>query len=107
MSRDASDDATATRRSSAEPPASGTSANMAHSKMPTAAMAFPVVSLISSVLLRTVDQTRPLTSDWLSMVVVVVATIVLIGTAIAACHHAEVIATRLGEPLGTLVLTAR
>ena len=30
----------------------------------------------------------------------------LIGAVIAAVHHAEVVAHRLGEPFGTLVLTA-
>lgn len=35
---------------------------------------------------------------------VIVAAIILIGTVIAAVHHAEVVAHKVGEPFGTLVL---
>ena len=35
----------------------------------------------------------------------VVLLIILFGTVFAAVHHAEVIAHRIGEPYGTLVLT--
>ncbi|HZW88550.1 MAG TPA: hypothetical protein VFF12_05675, partial [Myxococcaceae bacterium] len=37
-------------------------------------------------------------------VVLIVSGIALVGAVLAAVHHAEVVAHRLGEPLGTLVL---
>jgi Ca2+:H+ antiporter len=41
-----------------------------------------------------------------SMLLVVLCVLALVGAVIAAVHHAEVVAHRLGEPFGTLVLTA-
>ena len=40
------------------------------------------------------------------MVLATLCAAALIGAVIAAVHHAEVVAHRLGEPFGTLVLTA-
>jgi Ca2+:H+ antiporter len=40
------------------------------------------------------------------VVLVILCSLALIGAVIAAVHHAEVVAHRLGEPFGTLVLTA-
>jgi Ca2+:H+ antiporter len=40
------------------------------------------------------------------MVLVILCSLALMGAVIAAVHHAEVVAHRLGEPFGTLVLTA-
>ena len=43
-------------------------------------------------------------AHWTSMVLSAAEAFVLIGTVFAAVHHAEVVAIRVGEPLGTLVL---
>ncbi|SDN90997.1 Ca2+:H+ antiporter [Streptomyces sp. cf386] len=70
-----------------------------------------------------IDRLRPLTTRWTSFVpvlavvllvftwgrdlpgwVVALATLVLAGAVLAAVHHAEVIAHRVGEPFGSLVL---
>ena len=40
-------------------------------------------------------------------VLVLAATVTLFATVFAAVHHTEVVAHRLGEPFGTLVLAVR
>ena len=42
----------------------------------------------------------------LGPVLVVVEAVFLIGAVLAAVHHAEVVAARVGEPFGSLVLAA-
>ena len=43
-------------------------------------------------------------THWTSIVLTAAEVLVLIATVFAAVHHAEVVALRVGEPLGTLVL---
>jgi Ca2+:H+ antiporter len=62
--------------------------------LPVWSIAFPVLGLVAVLL--------PLKS--LGLAGTLTAIIVLIGSVIAAVHHAEVVAHRLGEPFGTLVL---
>ncbi|GGW85199.1 calcium:proton antiporter [Streptomyces lomondensis] len=70
-----------------------------------------------------IDRRRPLTAQWTTLVpllaavllvltwgrdlpavVVALVTLVLAGAVLAAVHHAEVVAHRVGEPFGSLVL---
>ena len=41
------------------------------------------------------------------MLLAILCGVALMGTVIAAVHHAEVVAHRVGEPFGTLVLAGR
>src|SRR5215469_13730842 len=43
-------------------------------------------------------------AHWTSVVLSVAEAVALIATVFAAVYHAEVVALRIGEPLGTLVL---
>src|SRR5262245_46054258 len=54
---------------------------------------------VAAVLLLAIAWERPL--GWFLLTIVLVA---LIAAVLAAVHHAEVIALRVGEPFGTLVL---
>ena len=75
----------------------------AHSQMPRSAWIFPVLSVL---LFAGVTATRfvfvPSTAG---LAFAAGLLIVLFGTVFAAVHHAEVIAQRIGEPFGTLLLT--
>src|SRR5918912_3877679 len=74
-------------------------------KAPASSIAFPLLSLILIALLRVMGDALWAGPAWLGVVVPGLATLALVGTSVAASHHAEVIAARLSEPLGTLVLT--
>src|SRR5262245_31754309 len=73
---------------------------------PVAAAAFPAAALVLALLLG-------LASPWLHRAPVwfaayylsALATLLLVGCVFSALHHAEVVAARVGEPLGTLTLT--
>jgi Ca2+:H+ antiporter len=62
--------------------------------LPAWSVAFPVLGLIAIL--------APLKS--LGTVGTIAAIVILVGSVIAAVHHAEVVAHRVGEPFGTLVL---
>jgi len=62
--------------------------------LPVWSIAFPVLGLVALLF--------PLKS--LGVLGTLLATVVLVGSVIAAVHHAEVVAHRVGEPFGTLVL---
>lgn len=62
--------------------------------LPWWSIAFPILAIIAV----------PLGLAKMGTIGVVVAAIVLIGSVLAAVHHAEVVAHRVGEPFGTLVL---
>jgi Ca2+:H+ antiporter len=74
-----------------------------HGPMPRSAWIFPALSILlfGAVTAAHYDFT-PSPSGLLFAVVLLV---VLFGTVFAAVHHAEVIAQRVGEPFGTLLLT--
>ena len=75
----------------------------AHSEMPKSSWIFPglAVALFAAVTAAHYDFT-PSPSG---LVFAAVLLVILFGTVFAAVHHAEVIAHRIGEPYGTLLLT--
>jgi len=75
----------------------------AHGPMPRSAWIFPAlaVALFAAVTLSGYVFT-PSTGGWAFAGLLLV---ILFGTVFAAVHHAEVIAERIGEPFGTLLLT--
>jgi Ca2+:H+ antiporter len=77
----------------------------AKSEIPSATIAFPILAAAFAVLAPLIDihgMQHPLTS---ALAVDATMTAVMLGAIFAAVHHADVIAHRLGEPGGTLVLT--
>src|SRR6516225_6405609 len=75
----------------------------AHSEMPKSSWIFPglAVALFAAVTALHYEFT-PSPSG---LVFAAVLLVILFGTVFAAVHHAEVIAHRIGEPFGTLLLT--
>src|SRR3954470_2867196 len=74
-----------------------------HGPMPRSAWIYPGLGLV---LFGAVSASgysfAPSAAGWLFAAVLLV---ILFGTVFAAVHHAEVIAERIGEPFGTLLLT--
>src|SRR5256886_6207914 len=71
--------------------------------MPRSAWIFPALAIILFVAATASGyQFAPSAGGWLFAAVLLV---ILFGTVFAAVHHAEVIAHRIGEPFGTLLLT--
>src|SRR5438552_739731 len=71
--------------------------------MPTSAWMFPALSALLFAGATALGYTfMPSMVGWLFASVLLV---ILFGTVFAAVHHAEVIALRIGEPYGTLLLT--
>src|SRR6201987_4131225 len=74
-----------------------------HGPMPRSAGIFPLISVLLFVCVTVLHYAfEPSALGWLFSVVLLV---ILFGTVFAAVHHAEVIAERIGEPFGTLLLT--
>src|SRR5579871_6111167 len=75
----------------------------AHGPMPKSAWMFPLLAFLLFAAVTAVGYGfSPSTGGVLFAVVLLV---ILFGTVFAAVHHAEVIAHRIGEPFGTLLLT--
>ena len=75
----------------------------AHGPMPKSAWMFPLLAVLLFAAVTAVGYGfSPSTGGVLFAVVLLV---ILFGTVFAAVHHAEVIAHRIGEPFGTLLLT--
>src|SRR5215469_11865549 len=75
----------------------------AHAEMPKSAWIFPVLSVA---LFATITATHyDFTPSTGGILFAVALLAILFGTVFAAVHHAEVIAHRIGEPFGTLLLT--
>jgi len=75
----------------------------AHGPMPRSAWLFPVLAaLLFAAVTASGYVFAPSAAGWLFAAVLLV---VLFGTVFAAVHHAEMIAERIGEPYGTLLLT--
>src|SRR5258706_1656816 len=75
----------------------------AHGPMPRSAWIFPVLAVIlfaATTALRFTFAPSPS-----GLVFAAALLVILFGTVFAAVHHAEVIAERIGEPFGTLLLT--
>jgi Ca2+:H+ antiporter len=75
----------------------------AHGPMPRSAWIFPVLALaLFAAVTAAGYDFAPSAAGWLFAAVLLV---ILFGTVFAAVHHADVIAERIGEPFGTLLLT--
>ena len=75
----------------------------AHGAMPKTAWIFPALALL---LFAAVAATGyGFTASAGGVLFAIVLLVILFGTVFAAVHHAEVIAHRIGEPFGTLLLT--
>jgi len=71
--------------------------------MPRSAWIYPALGMVLFVAVTASGyQFAPSAAGWLFAAVLLV---ILFGTVFAAVHHAEVIAERIGEPFGTLLLT--
>lgn len=80
--------------------------NAAHARPPLATMAFPVAALALIAALGLGAPWLAAAPAWVAQIgVPALAAAVLAGAVLAALHHGEVVAIRLGEPLGTLVMT--
>jgi Ca2+:H+ antiporter len=75
----------------------------AHGPMPRSAWIFPALAVLLFAAATALGLTfRPSAGG---LVFAAVLLVILFGTVFAAVHHAEVIAERIGEPYGTLLLT--
>jgi Ca2+:H+ antiporter len=75
----------------------------AHGPMPKSAWIYPVLAMILFVVAAALGLTFTPSAGGLLFAAVLLS--ILFGTVFAAVHHAEVIAERIGEPYGTLLLT--
>jgi Ca2+:H+ antiporter len=75
----------------------------AHGPMPRSAWIFPVLAVIFFAATTALGFT--FTPSPSGLVFAAALLVILFGTVFAAVHHAEVIAGRIGEPYGTLLLT--
>ena len=75
----------------------------AHGPMPRSAWSFPTLAVFFFAIATLLNWT--FTHSPMGLTYAVVVLVILFGTVFAAVHHAEVIAERVGEPYGTLVLT--
>src|SRR5690242_17554948 len=75
----------------------------AHAPMPKSAWIFPLFAVLLFAAVTTTSYSY--TSSAVGMLFAIVLLVILFGTVFAAVHHAEVIAHRIGEPYGTLLLT--
>jgi Ca2+:H+ antiporter len=71
--------------------------------MPRSAWIFPALAVLLFVAVTATEYTFTLSLGGLAFALLLL--VILFGTVFAAVHHAEVIAERVGEPYGTLVLT--
>src|SRR5690348_12790630 len=75
----------------------------AHGPMPRSAWTFPAAAILLFAAVTATGYSFVLSA--LGALFAVVLLLILFGTVFAAVHHAEVIAHRIGEPYGTLLLT--
>jgi Ca2+:H+ antiporter len=75
----------------------------AHGPMPRSAWIFPALAVLLFAGATALGYT--FTPSAVGLVFAAVLLVILFGTVFAAVHHAEVIAERIGEPYGTLLLT--
>src|SRR6201747_2280270 len=75
----------------------------AHGPMPRSAWIFPALAVLLFAAATALGFT--FTPSAGGLVFAAVLLVILFGTVFAAVHHAEVIAERIGEPYGTLLLT--
>src|SRR6201994_449573 len=75
----------------------------AHAPMPKSAWLFPLLAVLLFVAVTATGYSY--TPSAVGLLFAAVLLVILFGTVFAAVHHAEVIAHRIGEPYGTLLLT--
>jgi Ca2+:H+ antiporter len=75
----------------------------AHGPMPKSAWIFPALSILLFAAVTAAGYQFASSAGGLAFAAVLL--VILFGTVFAAVHHAEVIAHRIGEPYGTLLLT--
>src|SRR6476660_139672 len=75
----------------------------AHGQMPRSAWIFPALAVI--LFAATTALRFTFTPSPAGLIFAAVLLVILFGTVFAAVHHAEIIAVRIGEPYGTLLLT--
>src|SRR4030088_1841212 len=75
----------------------------AHGPMPRSSWIFPALAVVLFVVASALGLTFTPSAGGLAFAAVLLA--ILFGTVFAAVHHAEMIAHRIGEPYGTLLLT--
>src|SRR6202051_2556678 len=75
----------------------------AHGPMPRSAWIFPLLSVLLFACATALGITFTPSAAGLAFAALLL--VILFGTVFAAVHHAEVIAQRIGEPYGTLLLT--
>jgi Ca2+:H+ antiporter len=75
----------------------------AHGPMPRSAWIFPALAIALFAVATALGLTFTPSAAGLAFAAVLLA--ILFGTVFAAVHHAEIIAARIGEPYGTLLLT--
>src|SRR6201990_1915255 len=75
----------------------------AHGPMPRSAWIFPALAMLLFAVVTGLG--LGFTPSVAGLVFAVALLVILFGTVFAAVHHAEVIAERIGEPYGTLLLT--
>src|SRR3978361_1451824 len=75
----------------------------AHGPMPQSAWIFPALAVLLFAVSMASEIAFALSARGLGFAAVLL--VILFGTVFAAVHHAEVIAQRIGEPYGTLLLT--
>src|SRR6201996_7243781 len=74
-----------------------------HGPMPRSSWIYPALAVLLFAAVTATGYTfAPSAGGWLFAAVLLV---ILFGTVFAAVHHAEVLAERIGEPFGTLLLT--
>jgi Ca2+:H+ antiporter len=75
----------------------------AHGPIPKSAWIFPALAVLFFAAATALGITFTPTAAGLAFALALL--VILFGTVFAAVHHAEVIAQRIGEPYGTLLLT--
>src|ERR1700744_6282016 len=76
----------------------------ASSETPIASIAFPVLAIAFIILAPFIGFTAGASSSPLDIALSLAMLVIMLGAIFAAVHHADVIAHRLGEPFGPLVL---
>ena len=76
-----------------------------HSHMPRSAWVFPALAIVLFAASAIPATGIGFTQSSAGLLFAAVMLVILFGTVFAAVHHAEVVAHRIGEPFGTLLLT--
>src|SRR4029079_7102194 len=84
-------------------PFEGIASMSAHGPMPRSSWIFPALAVLLFLVVTATGYGFELTAG--GGLFAIVLLVILFGTVFAAVHHSEVIAERIGEPFGTLLLT--